>query len=278
MPVSRLIQKSLVLWLFWVASSVVAEQPQSLNSDFARYPELPKVTGLAHPHPMQILFVGNSYLYYNDSLHNHVRRLAEEQNPGNQGKYKYKSATIGGAALSHHYLDAHLESGRLGLDSPFDLVIMQGGSAEPLSEKRRRKFAQTAEEHHQKIEASGAETALYMTHAYVAPHRRAAPGLIEPIRQTYVQTGNQLGALVIPVGLAFERAYGLRPEMKLHESFDGTHPSMLGTYLAACVVYASIYRDSPVGFSYTYFGEVDSADAAFLQQVAWDTVVEFFGR
>lgn len=27
--------------------------------------------------PLRILFVGNSYLYYNDSLHNHVRRIVE---------------------------------------------------------------------------------------------------------------------------------------------------------------------------------------------------------
>ena len=33
---------------------------------------------LASEYPNRILFVGNSYLYYNDSMHNHVERLLIE--------------------------------------------------------------------------------------------------------------------------------------------------------------------------------------------------------
>jgi len=51
-----------------------------------------------------------------------------------------------------------------------------------------------------------------------------------------------------------------------------------GTYLAACVVFASLYNESPVGNSYTYFGEISAEDAAFLQQVAQDVVADFFKR
>ena len=42
---------------------------------------------------------------------------------------------------------------------------------------------------------------------------------------------------VIPVGLAFEEAYRQRPGVKLHKDFDGSHPDLLGTYLAACVTF-----------------------------------------
>ena len=90
--------------------------------------------------------------------------------------------------------------------------------------------------------------------------------------------GNEIGALVIPVGLAFERAYAQRPDIVLHKTFDGSHPSLLGTYLGACVVYQSIYGTSPVGVDYDYFGAIDKDDAAFLQQIADETVREFFGR
>ena len=96
--------------------------------------------------PKRILFVGNSYLYYNDSLHNHVKRMAEESGPFAVGDYEYKSATIGGARLSHHYIDSLLEPGRLGIDEPFDLVILQGGSMESLTEDNRRAFAAKAAE------------------------------------------------------------------------------------------------------------------------------------
>ena len=228
--------------------------------------------------PKRILFVGNSYLYYNDSVHNHVRRIAEENGPYEAGEYQYKSATIGGARLSHHNLDSLLEPGRLGIEEPFDLVILQGGSAEPLGDANRKAFAAKATELADKIRAVDAEVALYMTHAYVEPHPRYDPAMIDTIETTYISAGQAIDALVIPVGLAFERAYALRPNIVLHKTFDGSHPSMLGTYLAACVVHAAIYQRPAADIDYDYFGAVGADDARFLRQVADETVREFFEK
>lgn len=238
----------------------------------------PEVKRLENEAPIRVLFVGNSYLYYNDSVHNHVRRIAEEIGPYKPGEYSYKSATIGGARLSHHHIDGLLEPGRLGIDKSFELVVLQGGSAEVLTEKDRAQFRSSAIEMSGKIRATGAEVALYMTHAYVEPDQRYEPNLIDKIRTAYVSVGNELGALVIPVGLAFERAYAKRPQIELHKTFDGTHPSLLGTYLAACVVYQSIYGVSTVGMDYDYFGAISAADAVFLRSVADETVGAFFRR
>ena len=238
---------------------------------------LPEVRRLDNAAPQRVLFVGNSYMYYNDSLHNHVRRIAEEIGPHGQGEYRFKSATIGGARLSHHPVESLLEPGRLGIDEPFELVILQGGSAEVLTEESRAQFRETAIELNKKIRATGAEVALYMTHAYLEQDARYEPGLIEKIKATYIPAGNELDALVIPVGLAFERAYAARTDIVLHETFDGTHPSLLGTYLAACVVYQSLYGQSVVGIDYDYFGEVDKESASFLQRIADETVRAFYG-
>ena len=90
----------------------------------------PAVGSLENQAPRRVLFVGNSYLYFNDSIHNHVRRIAEEIGPYEEDGYQYKSATIGGARLAHHPVDALLQPGRLGIDEPFELVIFQGGSDE----------------------------------------------------------------------------------------------------------------------------------------------------
>jgi hypothetical protein len=236
----------------------------------------PQRVELDNTAPTRILFVGNSYLYYNDSIHNHVKRIAEENGPHKTGDYQYKSATIGGARLSHHNLDSLLEPGRLGIDEPFELVILQGGSSEPLSEDSRQAFAAKATELNEKIRKTGAEVALYMTHAYVEPHSRFDPNMIEKIEPTYVQTGNKIDALVIPVGLAFERAYKERPDTQLHTAFDGTHPSLLGSYLAACVVYASVYKRPVAAIKYDYFGAVNEDDARFLRRIADETVANFF--
>ena len=102
--------------------------------------------------------------------------------------------------------------------------------------------------------------------------------MIRKVEDLYVSVGNEVGALVIPVGLAFEESYRRRPDFRLHKDYDGSHPNMNGTYLAACVVFASLYGKSPVGNSYDYFGAVDKASAAYLQQVAWDTVQKFYAR
>ena len=91
--------------------------------------------------PERILFIGNSYLYYNDSLHNHFRRMVEETFPNKIDSIEFKSATIGGARLSHHNLDHLLDHKNLSVSKPFDLVILQGGSGEVLTKKSRNEFA-----------------------------------------------------------------------------------------------------------------------------------------
>jgi hypothetical protein len=239
------------------------------------YP-LPQTKKLGEDRPQSILFIGNSYFYYNDSLHNHVSRMVVAAGLFDPTELTYKSATIGGAALRDHAIDHLLEPSNLRVDSRFDVVILQGGSAAPLTEDRRRDFAETVDRYAQKITANGGKPVLYMTHAYVKPHRRYRPDMIDDIASLYIDTGNRSGALVIPVGLAFAEAYRRNPDIQLHKSFDGSHPSLLGTYLAASTVLASIYGISPVGNSYDYYGAIDQADALFLQTVAQDTVSRFY--
>ncbi len=234
-----------------------------------------EVSSLTTVSPKRVLFIGNSYLYYNDSLHNHVLRMAKETSPDESTTFRYKSATIGGALLSHHPVDTLLEPGRLGVNEPFDLVILQGGSGEALNPESRATFREAAISMSKKIRASGAEVALYMTHAYVEPHALYDPDMTDLVRRTYVSLGTEINALVIPVGLAFQRAYTRRPDIQLHKSFDGSHPSLLGTYLAACVVYRSLYGKLATDMNYDYFGTVEKEDAEFLRAIADETVNDF---
>jgi hypothetical protein len=53
---------------------------------------------------------------------------------------------------------------------------------------------------------------------------------------------------------------------------------LLGTYLAACTTFATLYGRSPVGNSYRAEGITDEALATQLQQVAQDVVTQFFQR
>jgi len=80
---------------------------------------------------------------------------------------------------------------------------------------------------------------------------------------------------VIPAGLAFAAARAKRPELELYQP-DKRHPTLAGTYLAACVVYATLFGKSPVGLSYTAGLVPDTA--AFLHTVAWEAVQEYLKK
>ena len=180
-------------------------------------------------------------------------------------------------ATTHlHYHKDPLNHKKIGAKKPFELVIIQGGSGETDTKSERKIFSDSVEEIVNKVHASGAEAALYMIHAYVAPHKNANPKMITDIKKMYIEAGNKNNALVIPVGIAFENAYSAMPNIELHKPFDGSHPSLLGTYLAACVVFGSITQKSPSGLNYNYFNTINDSDREFLQKIAHETIESFY--
>ena len=235
-----------------------------------------QITSLKNKNPERVLYIGNSYLYYNDSLHNHVRRMLEEFYANEIDTSNYKLVTISGSRSWHHNIDYPIEHRNLGAKKPFQLVIFQGGSGETDSASERKVFADTAKDVINTIHKSGAEAGLYMIHSYVEPHKNTNPRMIEDIKKMYIDAGNENNALVIPVGIAFENAYKAKPDIVLHKPFDGSHPSLLGTYLAACVVFASITHQTPIEMKYNYYDEISDNDIAFLQEVAHKTVEDFY--
>lgn len=225
--------------------------------------------------PHRILFVGNSYFYYGDSLHNHVVRMAREAYPDED--FNFRSATISGAYLDFHDLDSYLEPGKLGYDEPFDTVVLQDNSSAATTPERAR-FDATIAAMDATIDAYGARTVLYMTPAYTELNAKYDATMLDQIDAGYTEAGNAADALVIPVGLAFALAYERRPDMELHKDFDGSHPTLEGTYLAAATTFAALYEASVVGNAYDYYGSVPVEDTAFLQQVAEDAVAAYQGR
>ena len=57
---------------------------------------------------------------------------------------------------------------------------------------------------------------------------------------------------------------------------DKRHPTLAGTYLAAAVSYAAVFGVSPVDLPYT--AGLAPQQAAYLQQVAWQTVQSYYGK
>lgn len=222
-------------------------------------------------YPKRILFVGNSYLYYNDSVHNHVERMLIEYY-GDEDIIT-KSSTIGGSRLHNHNIDHLLDYNNLQLDEQIDLIIMQGGSKEVITAELRETLTNTAISFSKKAHAKGVETALFMTHAYLDIDPRYEPNLIKKIQLAYYEAGKKSGSSVIPVGIAYEMAYEERPDINLHHP-DGTHPSLLGTMLSSYVVFVEITGASPEGLNYNYLDKLSEEDLFFLQKIAWKAYLE----
>ena len=114
------------------------------------------------------------------------------------------------------------------------------------------------------IKAAGARALLYMTWA-----RRNVPESQQAITDAYTGISRELGATVVPVGLAWQRFLGKHDRPVLHDK-DQSHPTLAGSYLAACVFLAVLFGESPVGLG----GDVDGLsekELALLQKVAWQT-------
>ena len=116
----------------------------------------------------------------------------------------------------------------------------------------------------------GAIPVFFMSWAYADK-----PEMTAQLAEAYTVAGNANNALVIPAGLAFARALSEQPELNLYVA-DKRHPTLAGTYLAACVVFAALTGRSPVGNP--YLAGIDAPTAHLLQTVAWETVQDYYGK
>ena len=108
------------------------------------------------------------------------------------------------------------------------------------------------------------------------PYERLDWVTLEEIAKAHRDIQNELKLSVAPVGVAFQRALVQRPSLDMLID-DKEHESIHGTYLAACVIYSSLFGESPAGLSYTSSG-VSIEEAAYLQGIAWDIVQEWNTR
>jgi len=135
----------------------------------------PKIKSLGIDSPKRVLFVGNSYLYYGDSLHNHTVRLARSADKENEKLYRYKSVTISGSYLWHHDIQSYIKPRAFGLKDPFDVIILQGHSTAHTTPKKHEDFFKKVSEFNELIKKTGAKTALFMTWAYTPKHKKYNP-------------------------------------------------------------------------------------------------------
>ena len=211
--------------------------------------------------PHRILFVGNSFTYYNGGLENHFRQLAESARPSRV--VVADRVTKGGATLK--ILQGLEEVHSKIRDGHYDVVVLQDDIPE-LTEHDVSPFLEQVRLFDREIRDAGGRTALFMAW----PYERLNWAGLELITEAHRTISKERDLPVAPVGLAFRQSLRARPDLAMLGK-DREHETIHGTYLAACTFYATLLGESPEGLSYRP-PEVSDDEALFLQRIAWATV------
>jgi len=211
---------------------------------------------------VRVLFLGNSYTYVNDlpAVFRHLARA---------GGRNVETGMVanGGETLAQHA--ASPESLAAIRASGWRVVILQEQSEIPaMASVRASEMVPAAQTLVRDIRAAAATPVLLDTWA----HRDGLPGtrlgyagMQVAIDEAYAALGGDLGVAVVPAGRAWADVLRADPSTGLWQA-DGSHPSIAGTYLVACVLYARLFNASPVGIPET--AGLSSELARSLQAVA----------
>lgn len=199
-----------------------------------------------------ILFIGNSFI-----ARNNVPQLLVNLAADRGHEVRFDLIQAGGASLRMHWNKGGaikaIATGK------YDWVVLQEQSTLPV--KNADRMRENIELFVEPVALSGAKLALYLTWA-----RRNAPESQKAITNAYKSIGKQFGATVVPTGVAWETFLGKHERPVLHDK-DLSHPTLAGSYLAACVFLATLFKESATGIE-TELKGVSAAERLALQKTA----------
>ena len=218
---------------------------------------------------LNVLFIGNSYIYTND-LPEMFSQLARA---GGYGVEAGSSANPGWKLEQHAQSETTLS---LIAKKHWDYIILQEQSALPaFARDRQQSMYPAARILKEKAQQYGAKTILLAAWARRDGLKQAGiPNFKEmqtKLSEGYMEVANKLDMIVAPVGVAWENVLNDKPYFPLWQA-DGSHPGKSGTYLAACVLFSVIFKESPEGIDYT--SGLTQSTSIFLQKVAGATVLK----
>ena len=174
----------------------------------------PKVLDLGPEPPATAIYIGNSFFYYNNSLHGHVGQLVSATVPAI--RFRSVSATISGSGFDWHDVESYFRPNAVGsysfdgnnnivFNDPkgklFDVAIMMDCSQCPVHPQLKNVFREYSKKHSDTVRKHGAMPVFFMSWAYADK-----PEMTAQLAEAYTQAGNENNALVIPAGLAFARS------------------------------------------------------------------------
>jgi len=218
-----------------------------------------------------ILFIGNSYTYYNDMP---VILSAIADSMGIETSVK--SIVKGGATLEWH-LTANENGNIVPFDElrsgGYDFVVLQEQSDRPAVAPEA--FLAPAKTLCDEARKNGACPVFYSTwakkegHANLEKFSMTREEMAEKLADSYKKAAKASNGRLAPVGKAFMTLSEDHPEIELYNP-DGSHPSYEGSYLAALIMLAVIFDRDPEDCTFT--GELEESRARILRKAAKDAV------
>ena len=217
------------------------------------------------------LFIGNSYTYANSTIPVWVNKIAISLGDS----LSYEMQAPGGAQLNQHAVNPSTLSSIS--SEEWDYVVLQEQSLMPSFPPE-----QVAQEVYPYAEIlcdsiySNNECSIPMffmtwgrengdqSNCEEYPPICTYEGMQNRLRESYIEMAEMNNGQVAPVGIVWKTLREMSEDTLDLYSTDGSHPSMLGTYVAACTFYASMFHKSPVGADYP--ASVDADDALMVQQ------------
>jgi hypothetical protein len=137
----------------------------------------PKVTDLAGA-PQSILWIGNSFFYFNNGMGGHVSRLNASAEAAK--KVRSTEATISGSSLQWHDVESYFRPNAVGAfsfdaennvvfnknDKLFEVAVMMDCSQCPIHPTLKSQFTEYAKKDSDIVRKHGGKPVLFMSWAY----------------------------------------------------------------------------------------------------------------
>ena len=217
----------------------------------------------------RVLFIGNSYTAYND-LPNTFAQLCTSQGDS----VTVNSNLLGSASFNIQSTNAAtlllLQQGN------WDFVVLQGQSQEPSFspsqvQAQTYPYAKTLDSL-AKTYSPCAEVFYYMTwgrkngdasNCANYPPICTYAGMQQRLRESYQEMALNNASSTAPVGIVWQKVRNTDTTITLYNP-DESHPSVQGTYVAACTFYQSFFHKKFVATAFISAG-VSTAEAATIQ-------------
>lgn len=211
---------------------------------------------------VRVLFVGNSYVYYNNLI-----QMIGLITDSIDTKIICKKSVFGGSTLGDHWNSRKgLKSRQIIREGNFDIVVIQDNSMWPLDHKDSVLYF--GELFCKEIKKKGAKPFLYNTWA-----RQKTPETQNSINAVYQELGLTQSATVVPVGNCWAKALEIKKDADLF-NIDGSHPSAMGTFLIALSFIKQIAGVIPKNYA-TVYNYIDKDNETFRIMQLSKTDIDF---